>query len=315
MSFTPINSGDHVSSTLETSIEEFKVALNEREAALEITQTTGWSASAHILTRALDCLSTIRSSISDLIAEQTAGTFVRSSDYTVFSDIDDLLDDAGYSSGWIATAGMSISTRSPWIQLQDVFAALIIVRKKKTASSSSDSGLRYATYPNNETAWDAAKADTPVDTYQVHNYWAGWTSYIWQLGGPVKTLTYDTSGWNGSILGSFHSALHKYQIRSNGPGTAQFTASIMGGEQTFVVKEDGSNDGVFSTAVVGGFSFGVDYQIDSTIDTVEPGAAPMTPYSPVSAVLLSFGLSQTSALAYNAPVEFRFDITSILTYG
>lgn len=318
MSFTPINSGDHVSSTLETAIEEFKVALNERESILGKSVTGGWSSDASIAIRAKETLTDIRSAIPALLTASSGGLCFRKSDLTRYADIDDFLSDAGYPDGWIETEGLAISERGIWTQLYDVFAALINVTKMELSGGAGS----YSTFTrtgslsaSNESAWDSAVADTPGSTSSPYLWWAGAFGYQWNFRGPSVQVTVNTSGYNESLCDSIVTARTACDIQSGGSyfGSNIINISVQGGEATFDINLNGDNDGRAEFDIGVDLEYGIDLIVEYEITTSEPASAPATPAADHDA-LWSFVLQATSA---DEPFLFCFifDITPALTYG
>ena len=319
MAFTTINIGDAVSETLGQVLLELKTALNEREAAFSITVSSTWDTSGRIEVMASYYIETLRTKIALLLAEHDDTAFMKADGLTQYADEDDLLDEAGYPSGWIDMAGSAISDRDIWIQFQDVFSVLKKIRKIKSGSGefsviqvrpSSGSGT-------DEAQWDEAVAGTYATYVSESAQSVKWKNatyplVAWTLYGPQEH-TYDTSGWPEE-LGTLEYARHAYYIDAipNGDTSGQMDVSLNSGEETITVEMDESADGAGEIDLVEGFVFGSDYT--ATAESVDPANQP---YSKLAGKepRFFFNANGTGSGDKNVPVTFLFDITSAMTYG
>ena len=318
MAFTAVNVGDQISPNLDQILLELKTALNERETAISRTPTSGWYTTGRIETDAEQYIVAIRAAIETLLVEWGDSVFLKLDGVTLFTNIADLLNEAGYPSGWITLVGGSISNRLIYVQLQNVFLQMLKIRKIKAANPLSSVRYRYGIGEGSEEAnWDEAVAGT------FETYTAGYPKAAYDIAADVPPTgwvivggsghRYDTSGWP-TQLGALDYVRHAYFVDAipNGNTSGQMVVDLNGGDETITVLLNETTDGAFTADLVSGFTFGVDYEM--TAESVDPANQPWTPRAGKKATLY-INATSTAAGDLNVPAEFYFTITSAMTYG
>lgn len=318
MSFTAINTGDFCPDTIVNAILELGSALYERELALGLSPSSLGSFEVHIPTRCVEFISDIRPAIENLIADghDEDAKFLKTADYSEYVDADDLLDEAGYPSGWISTTDYAVSDPAIWNQLFAVFGELYKHRRVISPDSPSVP-QRTGSEAVYEDAWDEAVAATPgtltaFPSLKWHSLLVGPSTRVWELNGPVYDLSFPTGGIVAAQVGVFDECTIEYCISSSRTASQDsvITVVLMSGAVSKTINPSGANDETGGSIVrTTGFTFGIDYVVDAEITTTEPSSAPWPQYANAF-----FWLSGNSGSA-PGDIEFRFDITSILTYG
>ena len=229
---TPTSLACIAESNIKIVMEELKTALFQRQDALGISRSTGWSTSDHVATRmesyfgifTSGAISTLGANTFDAVANGNAKTkkFVKS-DLTDFGLIgtmhQSIIEYAGLThnatSNWVEgdilpNTHVLVHRRETWIHLQQIFDSLVFFRRAGAAGTFGNNAVRAGGANSNaETAWDNAKvAADGIDNGGS----AKWLHYFNGLAPSTPPVLYSWTLITGSLatynLSSFSAPTH-----------------------------------------------------------------------------------------------------------
>jgi len=313
---------------------EVMTAINEREDYLSITQTTFYynesdrkvspsvaDMSGMRITKLGDNIDLARTALGTITLEGALGPSAFSSLYT---DIDDVLDDAGYAS-WEVNKYVANSTI--WKQFQEVLD-LLIIYIHKVDPWTLDGGVyklqidRYSstdTNANIETSWDNARNQTPEDTITNQLITEGAAKPRWQISksGDYTTLLvrrvdlydFDLTGLVGEVVGTSFKAGYRSQVLDQDVNFEflEDTRTVTSGSPLVNTVITCNNNGD------GGLTVGSTNKPTFEVTSTPPANAPFTGVGVGTTGFAELGLINTSQSARD--IVLSITLRNYFTYG
>lgn len=350
---TPTSLDCIAESNIQIVMEELKTALFQRQDALGMARSTGWSTSDHVATRMGNYFDTLIQGIAGLgsggmitLTPHTGGgtrEYFVNDDLSLFSGtgwyvVKDLVALAGltwdntakYISGDTTSGSWPnfvalIHRRETWTHIQLLFDYLKTYRRLGVSITFNETTRRVGGPNSNaETAWDDAKAATPAATSHSYAKWLNYFDgrapntpavfYTFEIF-PTSIASFDLSGFSEAINGEVLKLTAEISKAQNSRVMVDVQYSILFGAESWTLP-------AFTTT-----SGSETYEPDPSDVTAALGGElirsiyinttePADHWANHSGLDTAIDYYITSSMTWPAVSEYiYFDLTSAMTYG